>query len=59
MHSNSRGLKNVFAYLTFLSKYTGVMHPALEPLSTGKTGTCWSRARRGHKNDPRAGAPLL
>ena len=29
------------------------------PHSTGKAWSCWSRARGGHKNDPRAGAPLL
>jgi len=28
-------------------------------LSTGQTWTCWSRARGDHKDDPRAGAPLL
>jgi len=28
-------------------------------LSTGKTQTCWSGNRGGHKNDLRAGAPLL
>ena len=27
--------------------------------STGKTWTCWSGARGGHSNDPRAGTPLL
>jgi len=27
--------------------------------STGQTWTCWSGARGGHKNDLRAGAPLL
>jgi len=30
-----------------------------EALSTGKPWTCWSRARRGHKNDLRAGTTLL
>jgi len=28
-------------------------------LSTGQTWTCWTGARGGHKNDPRAGTPLL
>ena len=28
-------------------------------LSAGKTWSCWSGAREGHKNDPRAGASLL
>ena len=28
-------------------------------LSTGKTWTCWSGARGGHKSDLRAGTPLL
>ena len=28
-------------------------------LSTGKTWTCWSGDRGGHKSDQRAGAPLL
>jgi len=28
-------------------------------LSTGQTWTCCSGAREGHKNDPRAGTPLL
>ena len=27
--------------------------------STGKTWTCWSRSRGGHKNDPRDGKPSL
>jgi len=36
----------------------GILHPALEP-SAQDTWTCWSRSRRGHNNDPRAGAPLL
>jgi len=27
--------------------------------STGKTLTCWSRAKGGHSNDPRAGTPFL
>jgi len=27
--------------------------------STGQTWTCWSGARGGHSNDPRAGTPLL
>jgi len=28
-------------------------------LSTEKTWTCWSRSRGAHKNDLRAGTPLL
>ena len=28
-------------------------------LSTGKIWTCWSRSRGGHRNDQRAGTPLL
>ena len=28
-------------------------------ISTGKTWTCWSRSRGCHKNDQRAGTPLL
>jgi len=28
-------------------------------LSTGQSWSCWSRARRGHKDDPRAETPLL
>jgi len=37
----------------------GVLRPALEPSSTGQAGTCWSGTRGGHRNDPRAGTPLL
>jgi len=28
-------------------------------LSTGQTWTCWSGAKGGHKNNQRAGTPLL
>jgi len=28
-------------------------------LSTRQNWSCWSRARGGHSNDPRAGTPLL
>ena len=40
-------------------------HPSGSPvsssgaLSTVQTWSCWSRARGGHSNDPRAGTPLL
>jgi len=33
--------------------------PSSGALSTGQTWSCWSGARGGHKDNPRAGAPLL
>jgi len=44
---------------------SALAHPTWSPasssgaLSTGKTWTCWSGSRGGHKNDQRAGVPLL
>jgi len=48
-----------------LSLYSTLVRPRPSPavssgaLSTGKTWTCWSGARGGHKNGQRDGTPLL
>jgi len=48
-----------------LPLYSSLLRPPGSPasssgaLSTGKTWTCWSESRGGHKNDQRDGTPLL
>jgi len=37
----------------------GVLHPALEPLAQETQGPVAAGPEEGHKNDPRAGTPLL
>jgi len=37
----------------------GVLRPALETSTQERHGTVGAGSEKGHKNDPRAGAPLL
>jgi len=47
------------AILPLCSTPTGSPVSSSGALRTGKTWTCWSRSRGGHKDDLRAGTPLL
>ena len=55
----SRAREGILPLCSALVRPPGSPASSSGALSTGQTWSCWSGARGGHKNDPRAGAPLL
>ena len=57
LEKNEKKVKDVLC--PALLRPPGSPAPSSGALSTGQTWSCWSGAGGGHKNDPRAGTPLL
>jgi len=58
-HIDSRLREGILPLCSTLGKPPGVLSPALEPSAPDRCGAIGAGPEQGHRNDPRAGTPLL